>query len=175
MNEALFEEHRVWAESIAKAVRRRLPPSFELDDLKQTALIAHWGCVEQFDPSRGVPYRAFAYMKIQGAILMSCRRRHYREATHEELEGTHVETRPNPERRVLQKAEAHKAYMVKRRRLATIGTIITKIDPADAYLVRRVLNGADAEVLTKTWGGDPKAWERRIKKAVARLKRARVK
>jgi hypothetical protein len=38
----LFKENIPWAEKIALNVKRTLPPSFDLDDLIQTALIAHW-------------------------------------------------------------------------------------------------------------------------------------
>jgi DNA-directed RNA polymerase specialized sigma subunit len=49
-----------------------------VDDLEQEAVIAHWRCVEAFDASKGVPYRGYAYFTVRGAVLMSCRRKHYR-------------------------------------------------------------------------------------------------
>ena len=74
----VFEEHQTWAASIERSVRRKLPPSFDVQDLAQIALIQHWRCVEQYDPARGVPYRAYAYFPIRGAVLMACRRREHR-------------------------------------------------------------------------------------------------
>lgn len=83
---ALFKENIQWAEKIALNVKRKLPPSFDIEDLTQTALIAHWKCVEAYDPARNDNYRAYAYLIIRGAVLMSCRRKAYKEATHQPLE-----------------------------------------------------------------------------------------
>jgi RNA polymerase sigma factor (sigma-70 family) len=83
--EALFELHRPWAESIGASVHHGMPPSFDMDDLKQVALIEHWRRVQVYNPALNDNYRAYAYFPIRGAVLMSCRRRNYREATHEQL------------------------------------------------------------------------------------------
>src|SRR5579862_4320825 len=75
----LFEEHFDWAANVGRSVARCMPPSFDPDDLSQIAVIEHWRRVELYDRTTGVPYRAYAYQAIRGAVLMSCRRRHYRE------------------------------------------------------------------------------------------------
>src|ERR1700733_13710312 len=82
---ALFREHLDWAASVGRNVARGLPPSFDLDDLQQIAVIEHWRRVDLYDGASGVPYRAYAYLAIRGAVLMACRRKAYREATHDEL------------------------------------------------------------------------------------------
>jgi RNA polymerase sigma factor (sigma-70 family) len=81
---ALFEEHLSWAAAIAKNVHRKLPPSFDIDDLTQEAHIALWRRCQLYDPQneRGVPFQGYAYVYVRGACLMHCRRRNWREATH---------------------------------------------------------------------------------------------
>lgn len=78
----LVEEFLSLAEAIARAVMRTLPPSFEYDDLYQAGCVGLIAAAEAFDESRGVPFRAFAQIRIRGAIVDSIRRRHYRNATH---------------------------------------------------------------------------------------------
>lgn len=78
-------ERIAWAYSIADSVARRLPPSFDREDLRQEALIAAWRAEERYDPSRGVPYPVYAYRAVHGACLMSARRRHWTAATMEEI------------------------------------------------------------------------------------------
>lgn len=74
-----------WASNIAGALARRLPPCFDRQDLEQVARIEAWLATRDFDPSRGVEFRVFAYRRVRGAVLMSVRRRHWTDATAEEL------------------------------------------------------------------------------------------
>jgi RNA polymerase sigma factor (sigma-70 family) len=82
----LSPEQYEWARRIACSVARRLPPSFELDDLIQIAYFEAWLAFQDYDQSRGVPFTSFAYRRVQGACLMSVRRRHWANGTHGELE-----------------------------------------------------------------------------------------
>jgi RNA polymerase sigma factor (sigma-70 family) len=85
---ALFERELAWADSIARMAAARLPAVFELPDLQQTARLALWKACLDYDPQRDAPHRseqghwrAFAYPRVHGAVMMTCRRRRYREAT----------------------------------------------------------------------------------------------
>lgn len=78
-------ERIAWAHGIAEDVARRLPPSFDLDDLRQEALLAAWRAEARYDPSRGIPFTVYAYRAVHGACLMSARRRHWTAATMEEI------------------------------------------------------------------------------------------
>ena len=90
----LFAEHLDWSKVVAKRVHGQLPPSFlDLADLEQEAAIALWEQVQRYDPSKNNNVRGFAYLAVRGAVLMSVRRKHYREATNEELEPTHAGAR----------------------------------------------------------------------------------
>jgi RNA polymerase sigma factor (sigma-70 family) len=77
----LFEEHAPWARSIARAVAKRLPPSFEVDDLEQVAGAELWKQTGLYNASRGVPFQGFALAAVRGACLMSVRRSEYKNAT----------------------------------------------------------------------------------------------
>jgi DNA-directed RNA polymerase specialized sigma24 family protein len=169
--EALFELHRPWAESIGRSVRRGLPPSFDVDDLEQEARIQHWRCVEAFDPGRGVPYRAFAYFPIRGAVLMSCRRRNYRDSTHEPLllfGGAYLDGRPNPEEAVLRREKRRNVTGPHEYRQRVRLRVALALLPAEeSDLVRKVLTGADVGELERSAPGT----RTRLTRAVHRLKR----
>ena len=83
----LFESNLEWASMVARNVHRKVPPSFDVEDLEQEARIAMWRCCEKYDPfnSKGVPFQAYSYLAVRGACLMYCRRRAWREATHESI------------------------------------------------------------------------------------------
>jgi RNA polymerase sigma factor (sigma-70 family) len=172
--QALFEEHLEWAASVGQSVGRHLPPSFDVQDLIQIALIQHWRCVENFDATPGhgytcgVPYRLYAYPAIRGAVLMSCRRRHYREATHQSLtaysvtramelrSGRHagpIQTDVLPNERIYdpvdERARPDEMLLAREKQRNSTGPrewrqrkrildSLARLGPADAYLLRRV-------------------------------------
>jgi RNA polymerase sigma factor for flagellar operon FliA len=74
-------------EPIAARIKKTLPPSFELDDLVSTGYLALIHVAQSYRPDlhNDTPFSAFAHHRIRGAILDSIRRRHYRDATHEEI------------------------------------------------------------------------------------------
>jgi RNA polymerase sigma factor (sigma-70 family) len=166
--EALFELHRPWAESIGRSVKRGLPPSFDIDDLEQEARIQHWRCVGVFDPGRGVPYRAFAYFAIRGAVLMSCRRGHYREATHEPLIGVHLDGRGAPDELLIRRQERRNVAGPREyRQRVKLRVALASLPAEDSDLVRQVLAGADVVELERSAPGT----RTRLSRAVYRLKR----
>ena len=72
--------------AIARSVIRKLPPSFEVEDLVQEGMIGLLEAHERFNPEFGVPFAVYASHRVRGAMLVSVRRRQYRNATHEALE-----------------------------------------------------------------------------------------
>jgi RNA polymerase sigma factor (sigma-70 family) len=176
---ALFHENIAWAEGIARNVHRKLPPSFDLADLEQEARIAHWRRVEAYDPARNSNYRAFAFLAIRGAVLMACRRKAWREATHEPLEfekpnrpsgcgvaisSVPADARPGPEEAMLAREQRRnvdgpREYRRRQRFTAALAVLAA----ADADLVRAVLAGADAREFDA-------ATRKRFTKAVRTLK-----
>jgi RNA polymerase sigma factor (sigma-70 family) len=98
-----------WADTVAGQVARRLPPSFELDDLKQVARMETWRQMQKFDPAFGSSFSCFAYAAVKGAVLMSVRRRAYRDATHLELDlKQHERGRPDQTEQRLQYLEVRR-------------------------------------------------------------------
>lgn len=167
---ALFELHRAWAEAIGRTLHRRLPPSFDVDDLEQIARIENWRCVKTWEPGRGVPYRAFAYFPIRGAVLMACRRRHYREAMHEPLDGRYLDDRATPEELLLDREERRNITGPRDyRQRAKIRVAMAALPSDDAQLLRLVyFEYADVEELERSMPGT----KRRLTRAVGRLRRA---
>jgi RNA polymerase sigma factor (sigma-70 family) len=142
--------HQEWARRVARSEWRGLPPSFALEDLEQEALIAMWKQSERYDPSRAVPFQAFAYRAVRGAILMACRRRPYREATHDELKlkDHPTDTRPNAEQALLDRREQKLRSQLVAYRLQKVEDLMAGFSAADAFLVKRAfIDGVPAETL----------------------------
>jgi RNA polymerase sigma factor FliA len=59
---------------VARGIGRQLGSRFELDDLKGYAHEAIADLVERFDASRGVTFRAYARVRLRGAIIDGIRR-----------------------------------------------------------------------------------------------------
>ena len=68
MNDTILE-HRRLVRMIAHNIHRRLPASVELDDLISAGTIGLITAVERYDEARSVPFKGFARLYIQGAIL----------------------------------------------------------------------------------------------------------
>jgi hypothetical protein len=83
MQTTVFEANLQWAVSVVRRARQHLPPSFDVADLEQAARIEHWKRSQLYAPSTHVPYQAYALRAVRGAVLMTCRRKEYRERTHE--------------------------------------------------------------------------------------------
>ena len=65
----LFEHYRAFAERIAaNQFTRRKAGNFESGDVEQLAYEALIQAIERFDPGRGVPFEAFARIRINGHI-----------------------------------------------------------------------------------------------------------
>ncbi len=56
-------------EIIARQVRRTLGPGIELDDLVSYGREGLLDAARRYDPSRGVPFRAYANFRVRGAVV----------------------------------------------------------------------------------------------------------
>jgi RNA polymerase sigma factor for flagellar operon FliA len=61
-------------DTVAKGVARQIGSRFELDDLKGYAHEAIGDVVNKYDPNRGVSFRAFARLRLRGAIIDGLRK-----------------------------------------------------------------------------------------------------
>lgn len=103
---ALVEENQDLVRSIARAIHRNLPPSFELDDLVQSGLIGLIQAAERFDPTVDFSFATFARHRVRGAILDASRRREYRHSTCEELPEDLPAANPDIEEHIAEKEVA---------------------------------------------------------------------
>jgi RNA polymerase sigma factor (sigma-70 family) len=178
---SLFDHkpNQEWARRVARSEWRGLPPSFALEDLEQEALIAMWKQCERYNPSRAIPFQAFAYMAVRGTVLMACRRRHYKEATHEELKARHypVDEHPDPEQALIEREPERPEEQIRNqrrpyRKKEVVG-LLAGLPAADAFLVKRAfIDGVPVETLAKLWGIPAYRMQRRLNNAVRLLRKA---
>ena len=64
----LIEECQGLVRSLAATIRRKLPPSVDLEDLVAYGQIGLVEAARDFDPSRGSRFSTYAYYRIRGAI-----------------------------------------------------------------------------------------------------------
>jgi RNA polymerase sigma factor (sigma-70 family) len=189
--DALFRTHLDWAAAIACNVHRKMPPSFELDDLVQSAYIELWKRTRLYDPQRNDSFQGFAYLPIRGAVLMGCRRRHYREATHFSLntaarsangvhrfEGTGAiasqttleDQRHDPEEALL----ASERTRTERTQLMRFLDLAADSAPEAAQIARLILlEEVPADMLAARFGVSEIAMSRRISAGLRTLRRLR--
>ena len=81
--DALIEENRGLVLQIAHRIMKRLPPSFELQDLVQAGNVALVEAALRYRPAehKDTPFSAFARKSVEGAILNSVSRKNYEEST----------------------------------------------------------------------------------------------
>jgi predicted transcriptional regulator len=79
--DALIAEHIDWARRLAEREARKLPRQFTADDLTGPAEAALLDAAAEYDPSRGVPFRAYAVRLIRWRCLDAVRRKEYFERT----------------------------------------------------------------------------------------------
>lgn len=71
---ALVEEHRTWAEAIARSVARGWNLDWQMDGLDGAAMEALIFCARRFQPERGVPFRGYARKRIHEAATEAARK-----------------------------------------------------------------------------------------------------
>jgi RNA polymerase sigma factor for flagellar operon FliA len=59
--------------TIACRMARRLPPSVDVDEMINVGMLGLIDAVDRFDPERGVPFKSYAEIRIQGAMIDSLR------------------------------------------------------------------------------------------------------
>lgn len=74
ISEAQIVDHLPLARGIAMKMCRRLPRYIDADEICSVGVMGLLDAAGKFDPSRGVPFGAFAHQRIRGAIQDSLRR-----------------------------------------------------------------------------------------------------
>src|SRR4051812_49941567 len=73
-DDARVREAMELLDAVAKSVSKQIGSRFDLDDLKGYAHEAVTDVVDKFDPARGVNFRAYARLRLRGAIIDGLRR-----------------------------------------------------------------------------------------------------
>jgi RNA polymerase sigma factor FliA len=135
--EGVIRAHIGLARSLALRLAGRVPASVDLDDLIGAGVLGLIDAVDRFDPSRAIPFEAYARTRIYGAILDAMRaedhlsrreRRRNREADRAEDE---LRMKLGRE---LSVEESHRARRGLPRALAHAQTFV-QIEDADGSLV----------------------------------------
>ena len=71
---ALIERYVSLARSLARRVRMVSSPLSDDDDIASAAVLGLIDAVDRFEPGRGVPFEAYAALRIRGAIIDELRR-----------------------------------------------------------------------------------------------------
>src|SRR4051794_14466838 len=71
--DAVIRAHIGLARSLALRLAGKVPASVDLDDLIGAGVLGLIDAVDRFDPSRAIPFEAYARTRIQGAILDAMR------------------------------------------------------------------------------------------------------
>jgi RNA polymerase sigma factor (sigma-70 family) len=81
--DALVIAHTDLVRGIAVNVSKRLPPSFDLEDLVSVGMIALLQAAQRYRPEQNnqTPFSAYARLRIAGAMLDSARWQRYRDST----------------------------------------------------------------------------------------------
>src|SRR5215831_8194671 len=70
----LIEAYRSYAHAIAAEIRKRLPSSVDRNDIIGAAELGLVEAARNFDPSRGVLFKTFAFYRIRGAVYDAMRK-----------------------------------------------------------------------------------------------------
>lgn len=70
----LLLQHYALARGIARRLYPRLPRTLDLDDLTSVAVLGLVDAIDRYDDGRGVPFEAYARLRIRGAVLDAVRR-----------------------------------------------------------------------------------------------------
>lgn len=71
---ALIQYYRPYATAVVRRLKARLPRNVDLGDLEGAGDVGLIQAIQNFDPSRGVPFEAFCEHRIRGSILDELRR-----------------------------------------------------------------------------------------------------
>ncbi len=85
---ALIERYSDLAIGIARCMRVPHASLADRDDVASAAMIGLIGAVDRFDPRRGVPFEAYAALRIRGAVVDELRRVDERGRADRRTEGT---------------------------------------------------------------------------------------
>lgn len=168
---ALFEDNMDWAAKIARSFAKKLPPCFNVRDMEQEARIECWKQAQKYDPSRGVPFQAYAYFAVLGACRMAVRRRHWSEAIMPEVDPYTVDIRPQGEDAIAAECDRVATDQRIETQRAAIASELATLPEIERRLIARVLEGADLSEIEAGWQDETATVGRRLSVATRMLKK----
>jgi RNA polymerase sigma factor (sigma-70 family) len=129
-------EHIKWAHAIARSIHRKIPGSFDLEDLQQIALLKTWQKWQTWDPAKNDKFQGYAYLAVSGQVKMSLRRQSWFE--HSNMIGeTHFEsglgemmkTFDTPESQLVERETATETKELLR-------TALESLPPIERFIIR---------------------------------------
>lgn len=161
----LFHENEAWVDDIAWALIRKVPVTFEHADLAQAGKLECWRRAQIWDPKRNGSFQGYAYWHVKGAMLALLRRSAWQWATKSEELG---------ERDFVDIREEYQEGEPELARRAWLEAAIARLEPAEAYIARRLyLDAIPREDLAKLWGVPVSEITRVSVRVMRLLKRAR--
>lgn len=164
---------------IAGAMAKRLPPWVELADLTQSGALGLIDAATRFEPGRGVPFRAYAALRIRGAIVDDLRRadvvpRYWRAQLRRGRESVWAWLTVPLEAAAEVPADAVDLdvpiWEAQARRLLAAWLARTT-DARAVGIVRGVLAGVPQQDLARTWGCCPSRVSQVLARCVAEMRR----
>lgn len=169
----LFHQNMPWAERLARKYHAKLPPSFDLEDMLQIAYLEMHRQIGKWDPAKNNNFQGFAYQAVLGSMRMATRRRHWKNATSEDMAAPEVSAvvRQQSADRSESATEAQRAAWREQRRKALLRRRLRKIGGPDADLARLVLvDGKTIQEAATLTGYDEAKAGRVIRSMVPKLK-----
>ena len=72
--EAAVIKHTPMVKKVAFSMRKNLSFALEIDDLVQSGMVGLIEAIKNYDEKSGVPFKAYAYVRIKGSIIDEARR-----------------------------------------------------------------------------------------------------
>lgn len=172
--DSLFRANLDWADRIAENVHRKIPPSFDLQDLQQECRLEMWKQTGRYDPERNDNFQGFAYLAVRGAALMAVRRRHWAFATHKELPTQAVDPELGPAELARTRGEIRGGQWARvHRRVRLRAEMHRCLSDGERALIEAHLDGIPQHQVAASHGLSVLEAGRGLARAVRRLQSAR--
>lgn len=169
----LFTANQTWAADIARRHHRKIPPSFDVDDLIQIAWIEMDKQTHLYNPAKNNNFQGYAYRAVLGAVQMATRRRHFRNATAEPLDRPEVTKAVRSQSEAQQEAdqETQRREWREARRMRLLKSKLRRLQPEEAQLARLVfIEGQTILTAAASMNLDERTAKRLLRTAVKGLK-----
>jgi RNA polymerase sigma factor (sigma-70 family) len=159
---ALIEKHLPEVRAIALNLKRRLPPSIEVDDLVQQGSLGLMHAADRFDPAVGIDLITYARRRVIGAMLDSIRRRHWADANAAPLETADQ----------VPAEETTEATVVRKQERREITRAVVRLPDRELHIVqRRYRDGEHLQNIAPSLALSPSRIGQLHQQALAKLRR----